>query len=137
MIDPAFKFTITLYNKYTHEVNGRNVTEWKRTVLNDCYFGTQTAKQVSGNTLSAADEFICRIPESKAFREDFCAEDGTFTLAPQDIIVKGAVDDEISEVQGQRYTDILNRYRGRAFAVRSVSVNTTLPYAAHYRASGV
>lgn len=137
MIDPTFRFTITLYNRYTTLEEGRALVKWKRTVLRECYFGRQTVKQANGNTISQADEFICRIPENEAYIGDFGGEEDKFTLAPQDIIVKGAVDDEISDAQGKRSSDILNKYRGRAFTVRSVSDNTVLPFAGHYRASGV
>lgn len=137
MIDNSFKFTITLYNKYVERLDGRNVTKWKRTVLNECYFGTETVKQLNGNVLSQADSFVCRIPQSKAYTDSFKGERDKFTLKPDDIIVKGNITDEIADVQGMRITDLMQKYKGSCFTVRAVSDNTLLEYAPHYRASGV
>ena len=137
MIAPTFQHTITLYNKCVDKVNNRSVTTWKRTVLNECYFGTETAKQLNGSTLSLASSYICRIPQNEAYTEVYKGESDKFTLKPDDVIVKGEVFDEISDIQGNRMTDLMQKYRGFCFTVRAVSDNTMLSYAPHYRASGV
>lgn len=127
MIDPTFKYTVTLYHQHKDEENPRAAPKWSRKVLKNCYFGTETVKQVNGNTLSMASSFVCRIPKDA----------NSIALSPGDIIVKGSVKDEIADVSGQRPSEFLNKYSGTAFTVRAVSDNTALPYASHYRASGV
>ena len=134
MIDPTFVFTITLYNKYQDK--GKK-TCWKRTVLRNCYFGTVMGERLNNDTLNTNDTFVCRIPQNSAYSDVFNGENNKFTLKPGDIIVKGTVNDIIADVSGQRPADILNKYRSMAFSVKNVSVNTLLPFAKHYRASGV
>ena len=134
MIDPTFVFTITLYNKYQDE---SKKTCWKRTVLRNCYFGTVMGEKTNNDTLNTSDTFVCRIPQNSAYIDVFNGENNKFTLKPGDIIIKGAVNDVIADKSGQRPADILNKYRGMAFSVENVSVNTLLPFAKHYRASGV
>ena len=137
MIDPTFNKTITLYNKYVDKSGGKTVTTWKRTVLKECFFGTVTASQLNGENLSMANSFVCRIPENSDFTEYYKGEADKFTLKPDDIIVLGEIADEIKDVQGQRAADLLEKYKGYCFTVKSVSINTVSPYARHYRASGV
>ena len=137
MTDPTFKFTVTLYNKYEDRSTGRTVTSWKRTVLKNCFFGTETARSLNGNILSLADSFVCRIPQSPNYTQDYRGERNSFTLRPGDVIVKGAAEDEIKDEQGHRIEDLLRKYKDISFTVKAVSDNTILPYAPHYRASGV
>lgn len=137
MIDPTFQFTVTLYNKYVDKSGGRSVITWKRTVLHECYFGTETIKQLNGNVLQQANSFICRIPQNENYTDNYQGESNKFTLRPDDVIVKGEVFDEVGDTQGNRITDLLQKYKGKCFTMRSVSDNTILPYAPHYRASGV
>lgn len=137
MIDATFIFTITLYNRYTDKSSGRSVIHFKRTVLKNCYFGTETVKQINGNTLSQANNYICRIPQNDAYIDIYNGEEDRFTLKPGDIIVKGEVEEEIQDVQGERVSDLLQKYNGTSFTVRAVSDNTLLADSRHYRASGV
>ena len=137
MIDPTFNSTITLYNRYTDRSGDKAYTTWHRTVLKECFFKTETVTQLNGNSLSMADSYICRIPEDDRFTEEYMGLEGSFTLKPEDVIVLGEVDDEISDFKGKRIADLLQRYAGRSFTVKSVSINTKLPFARHYRAKGV
>lgn len=127
---PTFKHTVTLYHQYKETENNRSVTKWSKSVHENCYFGTETVKQVNGTTLSMASSFVCRIPQN-------AGNSDTLIVSPGDIIIKGRIEDEIADVMGQRSSDLLNKYRGTAFTVKEVSDNSTLPYAPHYRASGV
>ena len=137
MIDPTFNSTITLYNRYIDRSGEKALTTWHKTVLHECFFHTETISQLNGTTLSMADSYICRIPEDERFTEDYFGLDNTFTLKPEDIIILGEVDDIISDFKGNRIADLLQRYAGRSFTVKSVSINTKLPFARHYRARGV
>ena len=129
----AFIFTVTVFNKYK-TVGKENA--WKRTVLKNCYFGAETTKNLNGNVLSNENSFICRVPKNKAYTNKFNGESDKFTLAPGDVIVKGNVSDEIKDVSGNRITDLLQRYKGEAFTIKSFSDNTLLKYKPHYRVRG-
>ena len=129
----AFIFTVTVFNKYK---NKANETSWKRTVLENCYFGAETAQKLNGNILSPGNSFVCRIPQNKGYTNKFNGEDNKFTLAPGDVIVKGKITDEIKDVSGSRITDLLQKYKGECFAVKSFSDNTLLRHKPHYRVRG-
>lgn len=125
---PTFIYTVTLYHQYKEIADGKSVTKWSKTVLKNCYFGTETVKQLNGTTLSMASSFVCRIPRNAV---NFIA------LSPGDIIVRGEIADEIEDVSGKRNSDLLNKYRDTAFTVKAVSDNTQFPFIPHIRASGV
>lgn len=127
MINPSFKETVTLYHQQREVINNRAVTKWTRTVFNECFFGTQIAQGMNGNTLSLASSYTARIPFEGKLAE----------IAPGDIIVCGEVADEIEDISGKRVTDLLAKYRPDAFTVRAVSDNTKIPQGAHYKAVGV
>lgn len=136
MIDPTFCQTITLYNHYSDD-GGKTQHKWLRTVLDNCYFGVVSAAKSGNLSKDGSDSFVCRIPQTPKFKFLYQGVEGTFTLAPGDIIVRGGVADEISDTNGNRPADILHKYKGNAFTIQSVSTNTSLPYAQHYRTSGV
>lgn len=138
MIDPTFNTTITLFNRYEVKTDNGIKTQWNKTVLENCFFPAVQSTGLSDITLSSSfNNYVCRIPESDKFLADYSGQSGFFTLRPDDIIVRGEVSDVISDTDGQRAADLLNRYNGRAFTVKEVSINTILPDARHYRASGV
>lgn len=127
MINPTFKDMVTLYHQQREVTNNRTVIKWMRTVFENCFFGSQIAQGMNGNTLSLASSYTVRIP----------FEGKTVEIAPGDIIVRGEVMDEIEDVSGKRVNDLLAKYRPDAFTVRAVSDNTKLPHGAHYKAVGV
>ncbi len=129
MINPTFKDTITIYHqhRYLDEENKRNVTEWIRTVHKNCYFGTHSAESLNGNVLSLANSYIARIPYNGAH----------FNIAAGDIVIKGEVMDIISDTQGSRTSDLLNKHKPDSFTVRAVVDNSKIPQAAHYKLAGV
>ena len=129
MIDPTFNTTVTLYHQHKHldETSKKNVTEWIRTVYKECYYGTQKAEDLNGNTLSQASSYVVKIPYN-----------GTeLNILPGDIIVKGVADDIIADVQGYRATDLINKYKPDCFTVRTSSDNTKIEEDAHYKVTGV
>lgn len=125
MIDPTFVFPVTVYHKVVDRSTGRTVTSWKRSVYKNCYFGVVSAESLTDTTLSPADSFVARIPY-----------DSLIEVSPGDIIVSGNINADIEDVSGKRSSDLLERYKGRAFTASSVSVNSVLPYAKHIRVSG-
>lgn len=108
---------ITLYNKYTDPQT--QITNWHRTVLNNCFWKPAGNKIAIGNTVIETDDIICRIPESPDFRNksDWANTPNDlmsnyFTLSVGDIIVFGEVSDTINEyASGQRSTDLIAKYK--------------------------
>ena len=129
MINPTFNTTVTLYHQIKHidDTTKRTVTEWKRSVHTECFYKVEKAEKLNGNTLSQASSYMVRIPFKGSFVE----------VADGDIIVKGAIPDELADVQGQRATDLLQKYKPGCFTVRTVSDNTKMPYGSHYKLTGV
>ncbi len=132
---PTFIHTITIFNKLEDKSSGKNVISWHKIILENCYFGVVRGESQSGNMISGNNTFVCRIPKNKAYVKDFKGLPGTFSISPGDIIVKGAIEENIKDVSGSRAADILNRYK-ESFAVKSFSDNTVLDFEPHYRASG-
>ena len=127
---PTFKYTVTVFHQQKDEENPRGAPKWVRSVHKNCYFGTETAKQINGTNLSMASSFVCRIPKN--------SDNGTIlTVMPGDIVIKGEITDEITDVSGKRPADLLNKYQGIAFMVKAVSDNDALPNLPHFRISGV
>lgn len=125
---PWWRYTVTVYNKY----NG----EWYSTMIGGCYFGAVSGDYLTDITVSENHQFVCRIPANTAFTDDYAGASGTFTLYPGDVIVRGAVSDVISDTKGSRMSDLLEKYKGRAFKIKSVSINTAMSTGQHYRAMG-
>lgn len=128
MINPTFCDSVTVYHqvKKLDETTKRNVIQWIRTVYHDCFFGTTTAQALNGTTLSVADSYTVRIPAGASVSP----------IGPGDIVIKGEVFDEVSDVAGSRASDLLNRYKPNSFTVRAYSDNTKLKYGAHYKLIG-
>jgi len=86
--------TITLYNRTRDEASGLDV--YKRTLLAGAsWFGRIQTTIASDGGLLAANEFIVRIPGELTAdyvpKKDYDGSAGTWTLAPDDIIVLGDV----------------------------------------------
>ena len=119
--------TVTVYHAEEREENGRAVTVWQRSVYTGCFFGTQDARELSGNTLSMASGYTVRIPHKGL----------ALQLAPGDIAVRGEVYDCVRDEAGCRPSDLLARYGADCFTVRTVSDNTKMQRLAHYKLTGV
>lgn len=128
----AFIFMVTVFNQYKKD----NKTHWKRTVLKNCYFGSERTQKLNDNVLSPENSFVCRIPKNKAYTTNYNGEENKFSLSLGDVIVKGIVTDEITDVSGSRIADLLNKYKGECFTIKSFSDNTLLRHRPHYRVRG-
>ena len=128
MINPTFSETIThfLQKRVIDPETNRSTTEWERKCYKNCYFGSNSVESLSGNTLSQASSYTVKIPYSE--------EKKVFTSG--DIIVRGEVTDKISNIQGQRTTDLIAKYKPDCFTVRTISENTKIPHGAHYKLTG-
>ena len=128
MINESFNTKITLYHQVKNydEATKRSVTEWKRNVFDDCFFGTDVAQSLNGNTLTQASSFIVRIPSV-----------GELDILPGDIIVKGEIFEDITDEANKRINDVLNRYKPYSFTIRTVCDNRMITEGAHYKLTGV
>lgn len=119
---PWWDKTITIYNKYVDPTNQR--TSWYRTVVKNCFWKAQNLMFSMGrygvSTIGVLTEnktIICRIPKqnnyvSKRVWDETDDKSSYFTLANEDIIVLGEVEDEIDEyTPGQRANDLIAKYK--------------------------
>jgi len=109
--------TLTIYNRYEDKMT--QVVTWFRHTVENCFW-KYTGNTVNiGQTILATKDIICRIPEQEDFLERYQWEQlpndemsDYFTISPEDIIVKGNVDDVIDEyTKGHRSTDLLEKYK--------------------------
>lgn len=109
--------TLTIYNRYEDKMT--QVVIWFRHTVENCFW-KYTGNTVNiGQTILATKDIICRIPEQEDFLERYQWEQlpndemsDYFTISPEDIIVKGNVDDVIDEyTKGHRSTDLLEKYK--------------------------
>lgn len=109
--------TLTIYNRYEDKMT--QVVTWFRHTVENCFW-KYTGNTVNiGQTILATKDIICRIPEQEDFLERYQWEQlpndemsDYFTISPEDIIVKGNVDDGIDEyTKGYRSTDLLEKYK--------------------------
>lgn len=113
----SWETTVTVYNKFTDKQT--SVTTWYRTVITDCFWQlTGTAVQI-GDVALDSKSIVCRIPKDDRFleKQDWVTipndqKENYFTLAQDDIIVKGECNFEIDEqTKGYRASDLLAHYR--------------------------
>lgn len=154
---------ITIYNK--HMDSTTNVITWYRKTLSGCFWKYVRDKARLGNTTLETESTICRIPENSNYMEKHLWDEfmdavllpdnntypldelfpgGSelyFTLGRGDIIIKGAVTDNIDEyTAGQRSTDLIAKYKELqgCIEVDSVAIDTGLGRCLpHYRVQGV
>ena len=109
--------TVTIYNKY--EDPQTQVVTWYRHVVDGAFWQYSGNKVSIGNTVLETKDIICRIRKDDSFLdigEWFNLPNDQmssyFTLHQGDIIVKGAVSDEIDEyTTGTRSSDLKKKYK--------------------------
>lgn len=136
--------TLTIYNKYTDPQT--RVVRWHRHVVENAFWKAGNGKITIGNVTLTSDDIICRIRIDPNFLEKHewinipnDKMSNYFTLGVGDIIVKGAVTDDIDEyTSGKRSTDLLNKYKDLqgCFQIKVWSNNTGHRGNEHYFASG-
>ena len=107
--------TVTIYNKYVDTQT--DLVSWFRHTVDGCFWKYAGNTVNIGQTILETKDIVCRIPEQEDFLERYQWEnlpndemDNYFSLAPEDIIVKGEVEDEIDEyTKGHRSTDLLEK----------------------------
>lgn len=131
---PAWwKTTVTLYNKVTD--NGKIL--YYRHLLEGCHYAKKRLTNSDGGNLSAVSETVVRIRQSnaylppKAYADSGAAvQKAYFTITPGDVVICGAVSDDIADETGKRPSDLLKNHDG--FVVRTCADNT-FANPAHYR----
>lgn len=124
--------TITVYNKYIDPQT--QLVTWFRNVVADCFWKLDGSMVQVGDVTLDSKSIICRIPKDDRFLEKQewinlpNDEMGNyFTLAPDDILVKGVCSFEVDEyTSGHRSTDLLGKYREyqACMAITEFSNNT-------------
>lgn len=109
--------TITLFNRYEDPLT--QLVTWYRTVIEGCFWKNVHDKVKIGEVVLETDGITCRIRKDNRFvdTETWLAlpsdkKTNYFTLGPQDIVIKGNINETINEYQsGSRSTDILAKYK--------------------------
>ena len=105
-----FTDTVTIYNKISD-------TEWKRTVVEGVQWSDKTEKQNADGVIRVARYASVMFPE------------GTYeglilnSSNEEDCVVYGAVNDIVSDVRGNRISNLLEKYK-RSGRIKSVNDNS-------------
>lgn len=136
---PTFDDTITLLNKLSAHDSLTKLDVWKKTVIHNCFFKSQTVRNINGTTVSLGSSFLCRVPKSPDYvpyskwREDIAQG---FTFSVGDIIIRGEIEE--TDINPNNVTQILTKYRPEAFRISAFSDNTgKIEALEHYRIEGV
>lgn len=143
MPNPNYKDTITIYNCFKAVDNPNNTKDtWFRTVLTDCFYKSSIVQTASGTNLSMASSYITRIPADKPYKQyaEWIAlsdveKANYFTVSVDDLVVNGAVTDEITGVSPYTAVNIVSKYKPDSFKIKTFSDNTD-GVGSHYRLAG-
>ena len=138
--------TITVYNKY--EDLQTHLITWYKTILTNCFYKDVGEDVKINNVELETNNIICRIPVKDNYMKpsEWVAlpndeKKNWFTLRQGDIIVEGAVDEDIDEyTSGHRSTDFTAKYKmlQGCMTIERVGDNTGVGRGnEHYRVSGV
>lgn len=123
--------TLTIYNKY--EDAQTHVIRWYKTVVEKAFWKYVGDKVIVNKVVLETNNTVCRIRKDERFlpKHEWIAKPNDemanfFTLAPNDIIVKGEIDDEIDEyTSGHRSSDLEKKYKNLQGCIRveEVAIN--------------
>jgi len=126
--------TITLFNRYeTLDENNRVQTNWKRTVLYNCFYGVSTRKYLLNTDVIESEKTVVRIPKNcnyKPYDEfiNLITNDDYFTLNVGDIIIRSEITNTLK--LNESGNTLLNDYEG--FEVKNATINDKLSNG-HYK----
>ena len=106
----VFTDTVTIYNKISD-------TEWKRTVVSGVQWTDKTEKKNENGKISVAKYASVTFPQ------------GTFdglvlnSSNEEDCIVFGAIEEAVTDVKGQRISDLMEKYP-KSGLIKSVNDNS-------------
>lgn len=109
--------TLTIFNQFKDPQT--KVVRWYKTVVDGAFWKYVGDKITIGKTVLETNNIICRIRKDDRFLEKYewvqkpnDEMSDYFTLAKGDIIIKGAVDEDIDEyTNGRRSNDIIAKYK--------------------------
>ena len=105
-----FTDTVTIYNKISD-------SEWKRTVVSGVQWTDKEEKQNNGGKISVARYVNITFPDPTYKGLVLCS------ASEEDCIVFGAVEDVVTNIKGQRISDLLKKY-SKSGLIKSVNDNT-------------
>ena len=135
--------TITIYNRCEDKAEG--TVKYYSHILHNCFVKRTNNQVTVGNTHIQSDDTLVRIPAQPDFlpvfewkRADDDTKAGFITLQADDLIIFGAVADDIDEyTAGKRKNDIIEKYKDLGYmSVKSFNLNTFLP-TKHYLVKGI
>lgn len=134
---------ITIFNKYEDTSSG--IITWYKTSLSNCFWKNTYSLVKSNSVEIETNNIICRIPSTSKFMDKLSWDNydnrkHKFTLAPEDIIILGRVNDTIDEyTEGHRSSDLLKKYSpNNCMQIKNVNTNIwTGNSLSHYYVVGV
>jgi len=124
--------TVTIYNKYKDPIT--DMVTWYKHTITGCFWKYTGNKVTINQAVLETNDIICRIRKSPEFLENYewinlpaDTKPNYFTLNKGDILIRGAVDDEVNEYQqGQRSTDLIKKYKNLqgCMIVSEFTINT-------------
>lgn len=123
--------TLTIYNKYKDPIT--DMITWYKHIVSNCFWKYTGEKVSINDNIIETNDIICRIPKSEFFMENYLWKDlpdldkpDFFTINRGDIIVKGAIADDIDEyTKGSHSSDFIQKYKDLqgCLVVKSSTIN--------------
>jgi len=101
--------TVTIYHKIKNkDNNGRTVTKWERTIIDNCFFGNKTVQTLVGTAIVNKNQRFIRIPMKL-----------TLLVCADDIAILGEITIDVPDNTDAR--KLLDTYDG--FVISTVKNN--------------
>ena len=140
MILPTFHYGLTVFTPFRDDVNRK--LSWFKYQIPGCYWGQTSEKAFNDYDVYKENQCFVRIPVTDAFTPygDWITlpentKKDRFCIAPGSVVINGFIEDVIPDNKSE--TDLMKKYGDRCFKVNILKINTAIPLAAHYYASGV
>ncbi len=126
---PFADTAITIYNKYQYlNINGKLMTEWKRSIIPNCLRITKANNISFNGTVVSAYALNVQIPMFEEYIEPYDwanllneEMENRFTVQNGDLIVLDEVDDEVDDFSV--IEDIEKKYGSKSFLITNVNQN--------------
>lgn len=106
--------TVTIYHKIKNtDDNGRTVTKWERTIVDNCFFGNKTVQVLDGTAIVSKNQRFIRIPMKL-----------TLLVCADDIAILGEITVDVPDNTDAR--KLLDTYDG--FVISTVKNNALLHF---------
>ena len=114
-----FTDIVTIYNKISD-------TEWKRIVVKGVQWADKTEKKNENGKISVARYVSVTFP--KGTYEDLELN----SYQEEDCIIYGTIEDTVTDIKGQRITDLLKKYP-KSGLIKSVNDNSNRDFVKHIK----